>query len=83
MARRTRKRKSPIQLLSLPGASGGSVTYQSEGKTLRVKKLRPGSFFAIVEGEQTGRFGDSAQIVEDIQHFVINGALPRTKIRLT
>jgi hypothetical protein len=70
-------------ILALPGASGGTVSYQSEGRTLVVKKLRPGAFFALVNGEKEGRFGDSDQIVSDIEHFASTGALPRSKIRLT
>ena len=89
-----RKRKSvtsllsPVQrtkgqILSLPGASGGTIEYHSEGRTLKVKKLRPGEFFALVDGEKTGRFGNSEQMVEDIQNFLITGALPRSKFSLT
>jgi hypothetical protein len=71
------------QILALPGASGGTITYESEGKTLRVKKLRPGSFFALVDGEKTGRFGDSDQMSDDIKNFLTTGALPRSKNSLT
>lgn len=63
-------------VIELPKVGQTPIEYGSQGQVLKVKRLDKETYFAKIEGQQRGRFGTSAQIKEDIAHFLIGGQLP-------
>lgn len=68
-----------FNMVQLPKQTGESVCITAHGFSLNVKKLRRCEYFARIDGNQRGRFGDADQIREDIAQFLNNGTLPRSK----
>lgn len=65
---------------SLPTRIGDSVTIPGPtGRSVIVKKIDRSTWFAIVEGQHQGRFGDREEIRADIDAFLEMGGLPRSK----
>jgi len=74
------RRKNPT--IKLP-STGETLHIPAHGKTLGVKKVKAGEYTAGIEGTRTyvegpsgKRWGNAAEIREDIEHFLRTGALP-------
>lgn len=65
--------------IALPRRAGDVTQHRAFGEVLEVTKLQPYDYFAKVVGQKQGRFGDAKQIRDDIDYFLTNGVLPRSK----
>lgn len=63
----------------LPRRNNEVKFVQAHGKTLNVKRIKDGTYYARVRGQEEARLGTEEQITEDVDYFMEHGSLPATE----